>query len=355
MAVENFVLFSTLLALAGFACAWASRRAAARGLWRPRPHVLVRLYTLALVAPPVVALWLVAAALLPRLWLTAAAFDAAHSAPHHQLHLLGELTVALEPFLAYMTLSFAVAAAAFAAWSSVRGYLRVGSVIKRLEMNAAPPPPEQLALVEGVAARHGLDVGLVLSDYPLTFVWGFRRSKLVLSSGLLRTLTPAELTGVLEHEAAHHARRDNLLKLALTICSYASLAFPLSRRLLKWRAAEVELVCDEVAAARTSTPLEVASALVKLRRRTLAGDALTGATASSFAPDDAPGFERRVRRLIAFADAPPDMAHATLLARANSNATLLAATAFVTTLVVVAIFAPLAVHHAAEALIQLIT
>ena len=84
-----------------------------------------------------------------------------------------------------------------------------------------------------VARKAGLSVGLVMSDYPLSFVWGFRRSKLILSSGLLRTLTPAELTGVLEHEAAHHARRDNLIKLLLSVCSYSSLAFPLSRLIIE--------------------------------------------------------------------------------------------------------------------------
>ena len=35
----------------------------------------------------------------------------------------------------------------------------------------------------------------------------------MLSSGLLGTLTPEELTGVLEHEAAHHARRDTAKEL----------------------------------------------------------------------------------------------------------------------------------------------
>jgi Zn-dependent protease with chaperone function len=49
-------------------------------------------------------------------------------------------------------------------------------------------------------------------------VWGYFRSKLIVSTGLLNALTKEELIAVLEHEAAHHARRDNLLKWALTIC-----------------------------------------------------------------------------------------------------------------------------------------
>lgn len=36
--------------------------------------------------------------------------------------------------------------------------------------------------------RYGFQVGLVMSDYPFSFVWGFTRSKLIVSTGLLRTL-----------------------------------------------------------------------------------------------------------------------------------------------------------------------
>jgi Zn-dependent protease with chaperone function len=185
--------------------------------------------------------------------------------------LLGELTAALEPALGYASVLFLIGAALVVAGSMVRGYTRVRSVIERLETTAPPPPREQAALVEAVGRRHGLDVRLIMSEYPLSFVWGWRRSTLVLSSGLLRALEPAGLTAVLEHEAAHHARRDNLVKLGLAICGSLSLAAPLSRRLLRWHAEQVELVCDEVAAVSTSEPLEVADALVTVRRRTLNG------------------------------------------------------------------------------------
>lgn len=357
IAVENFVFFSTLLALAAFGVAWAAHKLSVSGLWKIRPDMLTRIYTATLIVPPVSALWLVAAALLPQWWLGEAAFDAAHSTPIHELHLLSDLTTALEPMLAYATITFAIAAASFAAWSSLRSYLRVGGIINRLEMNAAPPPPEQLALVERMAEGHGLDVGLVMSDYPLSFVWGFRRSKLVLSSGLLNTLTTGELTGVLEHEAAHHRRRDNLFKLALTMCAYSSMAFPLSRLILRWRAAEVEMVCDEVAVARTLTPLEIAEALVKLRRQTAlpAGYVTTATTfSSSFLPDDAPSFERRVHRLITFADALPDPVRAAQLSQPNKGTAFIVATLLTGALLAISLFAPLAVHHGTEAIIQVI-
>jgi Zn-dependent protease with chaperone function len=357
-AIENFVLFGTLLALAGFALAWAVRSFAARTSRDLRPDRLARVYTLALTVPPVVAAWLVAGALLPETWLGEAAFDAAHPTPLHELHLLSDLTASLEPALAYAAILFVFAAALFAAWSSLRGYVRVGRVVRRLEMNAAQPEAAQVALVERIAASRGLHVGLVMSDYPLSFVWGFGRSRLVLSSGLLNALSPEELAGVLEHEAAHHARRDNLFKLALTMCSYASLAFPLSRLIFKWRSAEVEMICDEVAVARTSSPLDVASALVKLRRQTLVVPspyASNGAAvSSSFAPDDTPSFERRVRRVIAFADSMPDPAHAARLSQTPKGAAFVAASLMTGALFALALFAPLALHTAAESVIHII-
>lgn len=206
-------------------------------------------------------------------------------------------------------LLFVAATAVFVAWSNARGSWRIGRVINQLDMNAAAPSGEQVELVNRMAGKSGLSVGLVMSDYPLSFVWGFRRSKLVLSSGLLRTLSPDELTGVLEHEAAHHSRRDNLIKLLLSFCGYSSLAFLLSRLIVLWRATEVEMICDEVAVSRTSEPLEIAEALVKLRRQTMARDVTaepiaTPAIASSFVSNSALTFHRRVDRVLAIVDVP---------------------------------------------------
>lgn len=356
-AVENFVLFSALFSLGGFALAWLARLLVLRGLWQPQPFTLTRLYAAALVVPPLVAVWLVAASFLPEWWLGEAVFDAEHSAPVHHLHLLSDLTAQLEPHLAYTTILFALSASIFAAWSSLRGYAQVGRLVHRLEVNTALPPTGQVTLVEEAARRHGLDVGLVMSAYPFSFVWGFCRSKLVLSSGLLHVLTPEELTGVIEHEAAHHARRDNVVKLALSFASYLSPAFPLSRLILRWRAEQVEMVCDEVAVARTLSPLEIADALVKLRRtaKVSAPSAPFGTAASAFMTEDAQTFETRVRRLIAFDDALPTESRAATLSQTPRAEALLIMVLFPTTLAAVSALAPMAVHRAAESIIRLFT
>ncbi len=356
-ATENFVLFSTVFALLMFALALAVRQLTSKEVWQPQAETLSRFYTAALVIPPVASLWLVAAALLPRMWLTPEAFAAEHSAPLHQLHLLGELTVALEPALAYAMGFFLVSIAAVVALTNLRGTWRVSKVIRQLDVQAAEPPSEQVALVNDVARKAGLSVGLVMSDYPLAFIWGFRASKLILSSGLLRTLTAAELRGVLEHEAAHHARRDNLIKLVLSMASYASLAFPLSRIIIGWRGTEVEVLCDEAAARRTSEPLEIAEALVKLRRQTMTIGATselapTQAVASSFVSNSALTFERRVSRLLTLVDGPVSTSYIERPSYATRAGIVLLAFGVVT-LSAMLLFAPLSVHHATEALIEI--
>ncbi len=248
-ALENFLCFGTAFALVGFAIARMGRAAAHWQRDAIRPRTLVRLYTLALVVPPLTSAWLVAAALLPRWWFGEYEFYSAHPGPVHSFHLMGALTDHLEPALACAVVLLVAGMALLLAWSTARSHRRLAWAVGRLQLTGVQPPAAHLAMVEEAARRHGLDVGLVQSDYPLSFVWGFRRSKLVLSSGLLATLTPSELGGMLEHEAAHHARHDNLLKLALAVCAHASLAAPLGRRLLRWRNEQVELLCDEIAAA----------------------------------------------------------------------------------------------------------
>ena len=340
-----------------FLMALIMRQLTIRQILNVQAERLAHFYAASLVIPPVISIWLVSAALLPRLWMSAEAFAAEHAAPLHEIHLLGALTLGIEPDLAYSIAMFLIVISAFVVWSNIRGSWRVGRVIKRLDTNANAPPIDQVALVNEIASRSGLSVGLVMTDYPLSFVWGFRRSKLVLSSGLLRTLTSVELAGVLEHESAHHARRDNMVKLVLSLCSYSSLAFPLSRLIVGWRATEVEMICDEVAAVRTSKPLEIAEALVKLRRHTLrtpidSEPVATHAVASSFVSNSDRTFQRRVDRLLTLFDVPlvqfGDETRSHVF-----RASLLLLLSGISAQTIVLLFAPLSVHHTTETLIAI--
>ena len=343
--VENFVLLSTIFAIVCFALAGAAKLLVRHRVCELRTNTLIRLYTWTLILPPVLALWIVAAAFLPEFWMPDA-FNAAHSTPH-ELHLLGDLTARVEPTLAYMMLLFAAGAGLFTAFSGWQSYMRVARLISRLQMNAEPAELHQIARVEETATRYGFQVGLVMSDYPFSFVWGFTRSKLIVSTGLLRTLTESELIGLLEHEAAHHQRRDNLIKLALSFSTYASLAFVLTRHVLTWRGLAVERVCDEVAASRTKAPLEIASALVKLRR----GTSRTPVTASSFIAEDISSFHSRVSRLI---DSEGGDTSSTTVGGSQAPLAIAFSLLFVVSLFVSTYFFPLAFHRTVESLIQLL-
>jgi Zn-dependent protease with chaperone function len=345
--VENFVLLSTIFAAVCFAVAGTIKLLVQHRKYELRTSTLISLYTWTLILPPVLALWIVAAAFLPEWWMPEA-FNAAHGTPH-ELHLLGDLTARVEPTLAYMLLLFAAGAALFTAWSGWHSYMRVAHLISKLQMNAEPAAPQQIARVEETAERYSFQVGLVLSDYPFSFVWGLTRSKLIVSTGLLRTLNESELIGLLEHEAAHHQRRDNLIKLALSFCAYASLAFVLTRRLLTWRGIAVERMCDEVAASRTNAPLDIASALVKLRR----GTSPMPLTASSFVAEDVSSFHTRVSRLI---DSEGDNTLLTspTVGHVQTAVAIGFCILFVVSLFVSTYFFPLTFHRTVESLIQLL-
>jgi Zn-dependent protease with chaperone function len=344
--IENFVLLSTIFAVVCFAVAAGLRLLVQHRVLHLGTGTFIRLYTWALVLPPVLALWIVAAAFLPELWMPQA-FNAAHNTPH-ELHLLGDLTARVEPTLAYMLLLFAVGAGLFAAWCAWHSYIRVAQLIAKLQTHAEAAEPQQVAIVEHAVQRYSLQVGLVMSDYPFSFLWGFSRSKLIVSSGLLQTLNAAELTGLLEHEAAHHQRRDNLIKLALSFCSYASLAFPFARRLLVWRGFEVEKICDEIASSRTSAPLDIASALIKLRRQT----SPARVAVSSFIAEDVSSFHSRVSRLID-SDDNTSINPATV-ARGQMPVTIGVSVLFISSLFVSVYFFPLGFHRTLESLIQLL-
>jgi hypothetical protein len=118
---------------------------------------------------------------------------------------------------------------------------------------------------------------------------------------------------------------------------------------MRWRSLEVEKLCDEVAASRTSAPLDIASALVKLRRQSPRAPLLT----SSFAADDASSFYSRVTRLIQYGEGPR-LPHVFDAAAKQFRSFAILAGVFLTSLVICTYFSPIGFHRAAESLLQLL-
>jgi Zn-dependent protease with chaperone function len=340
---ENFVLIGAALSVTFFGAAAmvrVNKRTRAR-----HPLTLSRIYASALIIPPLTSMWLVSASLLPVMWLGPEHWIQEHRAEHTN-HLLSALTISLDPALSYAAISFASIALVAAAYTVAKGYFRIGRVVRRLEIDSEPAAPDRIRQVEGACERYGLSIGLIVSRYPFSFVWGYFRSKLIVSTGLLNALTSEELAALLEHEAAHHARRDNLSKWMLTICRYLSPVIPLTALLYRWWSEQVEMICDEVAARRASDPVEVAGALVRLTRLTLGTPRSSQLTESSFFGEHQRTLERRVERVLSLSGA--QTFKPVVMCSSWVKATMVCGAAFVLTLATVFAVSPLAIHRLLE-------
>jgi Zn-dependent protease with chaperone function len=295
------------------------------------------------------AAWLVLAAWLPEAWLGEIQFQLAHPGPHHDEHLLSALVAPLQLLPRAVTCALFAAGILCSTWTMLKGARGIARRIAHLGVARQAAPPEALAVAHRSAMRHGFELLVLDTRTPLCFVWGLRRPAVVVSSGLAGMLVAGELRGVLAHEAAHRRRGDNVAKLLLTLAGTATLAWPLARRVSRWYSEQVELICDEIATLETAAPLDIAGALVKVRR--LATAPAQGSTAPFFG-DQVGGFERRVRRLLAFVDAPPARARATRLSRTGRGGVVPLGLVFSASLVAVSAAAPLAVHGTAELLLR---
>ena len=349
--VENFVIINGALSLVSFAIVAIARSMAHRRAWHPLAQS--RVYAVALVVPPMVSSWLVIASLLPAVWLGVDRWTQEHQALH-TLHLFNAWTVPVNPAFGYAALAFVTVAAALALYAALSVYFRISRVIRRLEIEAEPASPERVKQVENICRQYGVDVGLVVSRYPFSFVWGYLRSKLVVSTGLLNALSAKELSALLEHEAAHHARRDNLSKWVLTACRYASPVFPLTSLLYRWWSEQIEMVCDEVAARRTNSPLDLAGALVQIKRLSVTAIPRKVETVESgFFSGKTDTFEHRVTRVLSLDDRPEPV-EVSALSRSWGRAAAFVASAFVLTLVTLFLLSPLTAHRLVEILLQAI-
>ncbi|MCC6544440.1 MAG: M48 family metalloprotease [Nitrospirae bacterium] len=107
-------------------------------------------------------------------------------------------------------------------------------------------------------------------DTPLmfSFVWGYLSGIIVISTGVLKSLSPDELNCVLSHEASHYRRKDNFLKGLMILCRNTLTVFPHVHLLFRWWREEIELIGDEAAVLKTGRPMDVASAILKMQMTT---------------------------------------------------------------------------------------
>ncbi len=129
---------------------------------------------------------------------------------------------------------------------------------------------------------------------PIAFAYGLVRPRICISTGLARTLGPAELRAVLAHEGVHRARRDPLWLLlghglARTLCW-----LPGARDLYDHFEMASEVEADAVVAATPGGRATLARALVTLLRRSTTSGLGQGYVVSGWSVT-----ERRVDALLA--------------------------------------------------------
>ena len=152
-----------------------------------------------------------------------------------------------------------------------------------------------------LVGRREPSLGVVLVEHsePVAYCVAGRRPTVILSTGALYALDPAQLEAVLAHERAHLAGRHHLL-LALARIGRLVLPFvPLMRDADAQVARLIEMHADD-AAARASDPRSVATALVVLATGTSPAPALAASATDSvqrihrlLRPDEPLGRARR--------------------------------------------------------------
>lgn len=154
---------------------------------------------------------------------------------------------------------------------SLRSYSKVHGAIHHL--TSSPRPLSRYENIDRLILKelkefgeiNKINVRIIDTRAMISFIWGYISNVLIISTGVLKTLSADELRGVLDHELTHCKRRDNILKGFLLLCRNSLFIFPHVHFMFRWWGEEIELIGDEEAAMRTGKPLDVASALLKMK------------------------------------------------------------------------------------------
>lgn len=302
----NFGVLNILLSLCLFLASVAGRR------FIVSPYVKSRLFFLALLAPPALSAVTIFSSFAPPLFIKipGKAMFCLNEPYCYIFSLISPEEIPLFNGLLITAVALAVIPVIYSI-ISIGSYLRAYATIHKLMDPSSPVLVKEgeirtdvLEELKELSAAYKIGVKVIETPCTLSFIWGYFSNILVLSTGALKTLSREELRCLLAHELSHYKRRDNILKGFLLLCRNSLFIFPQVHYLLRWWRGEIELIGDEEAALTTGRPLDVASALLKMRRTPysdIARDLAPHAIGFSMDQDDQL-FTDRVERLIAISD-----------------------------------------------------
>ena len=150
-------------------------------------------------------------------------------------------------------------------WASVRWLAAWGRTRRMLAHTQPYYPGCWLSLDTALATlpqgRRGLRV--LEASYPVACTIGLWRPRILLSTGMIATLSATEIKAVISHEWGHVMRRDPLRIALLQWCRDALWLLPIVGALVRDSTRVMEDAADDAAVALTNQPLELAAALVK--------------------------------------------------------------------------------------------
>lgn len=151
---------------------------------------------------------------------------------------------------------------------------RLGRRVSRYEAGQFPVLDRALGLAPEVRPAR---IWIFRAMTREAFTIGMIRPKVCLSTGLLQSMTEAEIEAVLRHEHAHLTALDPLRLAAVRLLSDFLWFLPITRLLTEAFSGLAELRADERAVAAGSDALELATAIVKTARGAFLGPRLAPA------------------------------------------------------------------------------
>lgn len=302
----NFGVLNILLSLVLFLASVTGRRFIAS------PYIKSRLFFLALFAPPALSAVTIFSSFAPPLFIKipGKAMFCLNKPYCYIFSLISPDEIPLFTGFLITAIALVVIPVIYSV-ISIRSYLRAQVTIHSLSDPFSPDLIIKGAIrteiqeeLKDLSATCKIRVKVIETPCALSFIWGYFSNILVLSTGALKTLSREEFRCLLAHELSHCKRRDNILKGFLLLCRNSLFIFPQVHYLLRWWRGEIELIGDEEAALTTGSPLDVASALLKMKGTPYSGITRDLAPyAIGFRMDQNDHlFTDRVERLIAISD-----------------------------------------------------